>query len=80
MTQAFIYFRTFIFPFLITKSKPVPISSCILAQVFTFYNGLLQGFYLTNIQNIETSVFTIAGKFKNTFKTIPTDPYGSVHK
>lgn len=74
MTQSFMYFRTFIFPFRITKSKPVPILSCILAHVFTFYNGLLQGFYLTNIQNIETSVFTISGKFKNIFKTIPTDP------
>ncbi|KAJ6647384.1 3-oxo-5-alpha-steroid 4-dehydrogenase 2 [Pseudolycoriella hygida] len=53
--------RSFIYPFRITNSKPVPLLTCSLAFMFTFFNGLLQGFSLTNIHSVGTSSSTIAG-------------------
>lgn len=59
----FVFFRTFIYPFRTINPKPVPILNCIMAFIFCFYNGLLQGMYLTNVYTIETSTSTILGNF-----------------
>jgi len=53
--------RSFIFPFRVINSKPVPIFSCLMAFLFSLYNGLLQGMFLANFYAIKTTSFTVYG-------------------
>lgn len=55
--------RSFIFPFRVINPKPVPILNCVMAFIFCFYNGLLQGMYMTNVYTIEAKATTILGNF-----------------
>ncbi|KAG4075154.1 hypothetical protein HA402_006171 [Bradysia odoriphaga] len=59
--MAHYFHRAFIYPFRFINPKPAPIINFVMAFIFCYFNGLLQGLHLTNVYTIETNTSTILG-------------------